>query len=178
MSIYSDLRTAIRSGTCEVLRDFFPNPKTAPVIFSNSNGKEPAETYAVIEIRDIDQLSQSYRSTLSNKANELTIQSMYEVDVRFTFIGSGSGDIAYSFQNRVGNTPASSETYRKNKLGFMRKNNITHIPQKRETQWIDSHNITVTFSYLVNTQQIVDVIDSVELTDELTGKIYTFDLTH
>ncbi|MNY79989.1 hypothetical protein D3C86_2208620 [compost metagenome] len=43
----------------------------------------------------------------------------------------------------------------------MRKTQVRRNPQKRDTQWIESNNVDVTFNYVINTTQTVDVIDAV-----------------
>ena len=47
----------------------------------------------------------------------------------------------------------------------MRKSSIRRAPQKRDTKWVEYHNIDVTFNYTVNTNQHVDVVDTVIIED-------------
>lgn len=162
MSIYSDVRSSIRKGALAALSEF-TNPQ---VIFSHSGGTEPAESYVVVNILSITQSGHHITSTLTNQDEELSIQAQYEIFVQFSFIGSLSGDMAQSFTQRINNNPVALEELKKNKLGLMRKSQIRRAPQKRETKWVEYHNMDVTFNYTVNTNQLVDVVEGVVIADE------------
>lgn len=162
MSVYSDVRASIRKAALAALSEFV-NPI---VIFSNSNGTEPAESYVVINILNITQSGHHITSTLANEDDELSIQAQYEIFVQFSFIGSLSGDMAQSSTQRINNNPVALEELKKNKLGLMRKSQIRRAPQKRDTKWVEYHNMDVTFNYTVNTNQLVDVVEGVVLADE------------
>lgn len=164
--IYTDVRKAIRTASLASLSEF-TNPQ---IIFSHSNGTEPAESYVVINILNIEQQGHHITSTLVNEDEELSIQAQYEIFVQFSFIGSLSGDMAQSFTQRINNNPVALEELKKNKLGLMRKSQIRRAPQKRETKWVEYHNMDVTFNYTANTDQIVDVVEGVVLEDN-TGEI-------
>lgn len=160
--IYTDVRAAIRRVVITALSEF----PTTPTIFSNSNGTEPAESYAVINILNIEQQGHHITSTLTNTEEELSVQVQYEIQVQMSFIGSLSGDMAQSFTQRINNNPVALEELKKNKLGLMRKSQIRRAPQKRDTKWVEYHNMDVTFNYTVNTNQLVDVVEGVVLADE------------
>lgn len=160
--IYSDVRKAIRLGAIAALSEF----PTTPVVFSHSGGTEPAESYVVVNILSIEQQGHHITSTLTNQDEELSIQAQYEIFVQFSFIGSLSGDMAQSFTQRINNNPVALEELKKNKLGLMRKSQIRRAPQKRETKWVEYHNMDVTFNYTVNTNQLVDVVEGVVIADE------------
>lgn len=162
MSVYSSVRTAIRNTALKAL-DEYP---TSPVIFSNGNGTEPVESYAVINILNIVQIGHHMTSTLTDVDEQLSIQASYEIMVQFSFIGSFSGDMAQSFTQRINNNPIALEELKKNKLGLMRKSQIRRAPQKRDTKWVEYHNLDVTFNYIVNTTQLVDVVEGVVIADE------------
>lgn len=168
MPIYSDVRQAIRKGAIAALSEY----TTTPVIFSHSNGTEPAESYVVINILQIEQVGRGYTSTLVNELDELTIQANYNVYVQFSFIGSQSGEMSQSFTQRLNNVLFREELIRNN-LGLRTKTNIRRAPQKRDTKWVEYHNMDVVFTYAVNTQQIVDVVEAVIIVDELTGEVFT-----
>lgn len=153
--IYSDVRKAIRLGAIAALSEF----PTTPVVFSHSGGTEPAESYVVINILSITQSGHHITSTLTNIDEELSIQAAYEVFVQLSFIGSLSGDMAQSFTQRINNNPVALEELKKNKLGLMRKSQIRRAPQKRDTKWVEYHNMDVTFNYVVITNQLVDVVE-------------------
>jgi len=69
--------------------------------------------------------------------------------------------MAQSFTQRINNNPWSLEALGRNKLGLMRKSQIRRAPQKRDTQWVEYHNMDVTFNYIIQTQQLVDVVEHV-----------------
>ena len=186
MTVYSDVRKAIRTTALASLSEF-TNPQ---VIFSNSNGTEPAESYAVINILSINQIGHHSTSTLASISTApeafgfdqqwdlhwsestgyfLPVQVCYEILVQFSFIGSLSGDMAQSFTQRINNNPLSLEELKKNKLGLMRKSQIRRAPQKRDTKWVEYHNMDVTFNYIVQTIQPIDWVESVIVDSEQTG---------
>lgn len=170
-SIYSDVRKAIRKAAIGSLLDFFPTAVEQDkfIIFSNSNGAEPADSYVVINILNIEQ--QGHHSTSAQTTNDfkLNVRVVYEILVQFSFIGSLSGDMAQSFIQRLNNNPTSLQTLTKNNLGFMRKSQIRRAPQKRDTKWVENHNLDATFNYIVNTTDVVDWVESVIVDSDQTG---------
>lgn len=187
MSVYSDVRTNIRKGALAALAEF----PTTPIIFSHSSGTEPAESYVVINILQIEQIGQAYTSTLapitgtygwslgfgysfseSDATPKLDIQANYNAYVQFSFIGSQSGEMSQSFKQRLNNVIIREEFIRNN-LGIRSKTNIRRAPQKRDTKWVEYHNMDVVFTYAVNTQQDVDVVEAVVIVDEITGEVFT-----
>ena len=163
MSVYSGVRTAIRNSALAALSEF----PTTPVVFSHSGGSEPAESYVVVNILSIEQQGHHMTSTLTNVDEELSIQVAYELLCQFSFIGSLSGDMAHRFAQRINNNPVALEEIKKNNLGIMRKSQIRRAPQKRDTKWVEYHNMDVTFNYITNTQQLVDVIDGIVVESNL-----------
>lgn len=168
MSVYSDVRTSIRKGALVALSEF-TNPQ---IIFSHSNGTEPAESYAVINILQIEQVGKGYTSTLVNELDELTIQANYNIYAQFSFVGSKSGEMSQVFTQQLNNVLVREELQR-NSLNLRTKTNIRRAPQKRDTKWVEYHNMDVVFTYAVNTQQIVDVVEAVIIFDESTGEVFT-----
>lgn len=169
--IYSDVRKAIRTAAIGSLLDFFPTTVEQDkfVIFSNSNGTEPTGSYVVINILNIEQQGHASTATLTTTNFDILVQGAYEILVQFSFIGSLSGDMAQSFTQRINNNPLSLEAISRNKLGLMRKSQIRRAPQKRDTKWVEYHNMDVTFNYIVNTEQVVDWFESVIVDSEQTG---------
>jgi hypothetical protein len=158
MSVYSDVRASIRKGALAALSEF-TNPQ---VIFSHGNGAEPAESYVVVNILNIEQQGHHSTSTRLNETTETqTIQASYEVMAQFSFVGSLSGDMSQSFTQRINNNYLVFEELGRNKLGIMRKSQIRRAPQKRDTKWVEYHNMDVTFSYTVCTTQVIDLIEAV-----------------
>lgn len=164
MAIYSDVRKAIRLGAIAALSEF----PAVQVIFSNSNGSEPAESYVVVNILNIEQQGYHSTSTLTNDNETLTFQVAYEVLVQLSFIGSLSGDMSQSFTQNINNNPLTRLELQRNKLGLMRKSQIRRAPQKRDTKWIEYHNMDVTFNYVVITNQLIDVVQGVVLEDKVS----------
>lgn len=161
MSVYSLVQTSIRNAALVALNEY----PSAQVIFSHAAGVEPVGSYVVINILSIDQQGHASTSTLTNQSEELTVSGSYEILTQFSFVGKDSGDMAQSFTQRINNNPLSWEANSLNKLGFMRKSQIRRAPQKRDTRWVEYHNIDITFSYTVNTQQVVDIIEAVVIED-------------
>ena len=166
--IYSDVRKAIRRAAIGSLLDFFPDTVTQDkyIVFSNSNGSEPAESYVVINILNIEQQGHHSTSTLTNEDEELTFQVTYEIMCQLSFIGSLSGDMAQAFTQNINNNPLARQELQKQKLGLMRKSQIRRAPQKRDTKWVEYHNMDVTFNYVVITNQLIDVVEGVVIADE------------
>lgn len=155
MSVYSLVRTSIRNAALVALNEY----PSAQVIFSHAGGVEPVGSYVVINILSIDQQGHASTSTLTNESEELTVSGSYEILTQFSFVGKDSGDMAQSFTQRINNNPLSLEALGRNNLGVMRKSQIRRAPQKRDTQWVEYHNMDVTFNYIVRTQQLVDVVE-------------------
>lgn len=165
-NIYSSVRTAVRNVAVKAL-DEYP---TTPIIFSHQNGAEPEESYVIISILDEQQIGHHSTSSFTEDGTELlTYQTAYEIQVQFSFCGSLSGDLAYTFNNRINNSPWVIEEIARQNLGLMRKSNVRRAPQKRETRWVEFHNMTVTFNYILVTQEIVDVVEHILLSDDITG---------
>ena len=168
MSVYSDVRASIRKGALVALSEF-----TSPqIIYSHSNGAEPAESYVVINILQAEQVGRGYTSTLVNELDELTIQANYNIYAQFSFIGSKSGEMSQVFTQQLNNVLVREE-WQRNNLNLRTKTNIRRAPQKRDTKWVEYHNMDVVFTYAVNTQQVVDVVEAVIIVDEITGEVFT-----
>lgn len=180
MSIYSDMRNAIRLGTIEALVQS-GHPSTQ-VIYSHQNGAEPSSSYCVINILNHVQRGRTQTATLTDDGSlvgeepeqvlvkNLIHTAVYEVVVQFTFAGSEAPDLAHDFMQSILNNVVVTEAYQKQNLAPMRKSNLRRAPQKRDTQWIDFYNIDVTFSYAVRTTQSVDWIEHVSIVESNSGE--------
>lgn len=160
MNIYSTVRGAIRNVTLKAL-DEFVNPT---VIFSHQSGNEPAGSYVTVSILNVDQTGRHVSSGLveANGAKfEETIKVSYEVMAQLSFVGSQSGEMAYSFYQRINNNHLVFDELARNKLGFMRKSQVRRAPQKRDTTWVEYHNLDVTFSYHVVSTDAVDIVEGI-----------------
>lgn len=162
MAIFTDLQEAIRLSVISALPDY----PTTLVKFSHDNGSEPSANYVVINVLNTEQQGHHNTSTLVNTDETLTFQVAYEIMCQFSFIGSLSGEMSQSFNNNINNNPLTRLELSRNKLGFMRKSQIRRAPQKRDTRWVEYHNIDVTFSYIVVTNQLIDSVDGVVIADE------------
>lgn len=163
MSIYFDVGQAIRKGAIAALSEF-PN---VLVKFSHDNGDEVPESYVVINILNVVQQGHHSTSTLLNANETLTFQVAYEVMCQFSFIGSLSGDLSQSFTQNINNNPLTRLELQRNKLGLMRKSQIRRAPQKRDTKWVEYHNMDVTFNYVIITNQLIDVVEGVVIEENL-----------
>ena len=167
--IYSDVRKAIRRAAIGSLLDFFPDTATQDkyIVFSNSNGTEPTDSYVVINILNIEQQGHHSTSSLATEDDELVFQVAYEIMCQFSFIGSLSGDMAQVLTQNINNNPLARQELQKQKLGLMRKSQIRREPQKRDTKWVEYHNMDVTFNYIIITNQIIDVVEGVVIEENL-----------
>lgn len=169
MSIYKDVRSALRLGTLKILEEEFP---TTQVIFSHLNGEEPSDPYVVIQIITEDQVGRTQYSTFADETENLHINTHYELLVQFSFIGSTAGAMSFTFNQAVTNNVVVWEAFQKNNLAPLRKSNLRRVPVKRETNWVEYHNIDVTFSYAVKTVQPIDVVERVSFVDINTGETF------
>lgn len=160
MNIFTTVRTAIKNVSLVALNEF-PTPL---LIYSHQNGNEPAGSYVVLNILSVEQQGHHSSSGLT-KANgldyELSVTAAYEVNAQLSFVGSQSGEMAYSFYQRINNNPLVFEELARNKLGVMRKSQVRRAPQKRDTTWVEYHNLDVTFSYHIVTKQVVDIVEGI-----------------
>ena len=174
MSIYSDMREAVRLGTIEALSQ--SGFSSIPVIYSHQNGTEPAGSYVVIQIISLNQIGHSQTDTLTDEVptnKKITYKTYYEGIIQFTFAGSSGPEIAHEFLNAIPNNIVVREAYQKNNLSPVRKSLLRRAPQKRDTKWVEFLNLDVTFSYMVKTTQTIDWVEHVVLVDTETGEVIT-----
>jgi hypothetical protein len=93
--------------------------------------------------------------------------------VQISFFGTDAGDASHLFTNAVNNNPLVLEAMQQNNLGLMRKSTLRRNPQKRDSQWVDSFNIDLTFSYIINTSQIVGIVEGLSIEDQTSGDSFT-----
>lgn len=167
MSIFSDVRTAIRNGSIKALIDYFPTSteQDSGIIFSNLNGAEPASPYVVINILGISQIGMQEQPTLTDLSEQLQIKAEYEIRTQFSFCGSLAGDMMHTFTQRIKNNVVVWEEFQRNNLQIRTKSDPRRAPQKRDTQWVEYWNMDVTFGYSVATDQLVDVVEHVIIKD-------------
>lgn len=174
MSLYTDVRTSLRRTAIAALIEHFPTVDTQNkgIIFSHIDGSEPVGDYVVINILNITQQGHHMNGSLLSGGN-LQVSAAYEVQAQFSFVGSSSGDISHSFNQRISNNPLTLQEASRNKLGVMRKSSVRRAPQKRDTKWVEYHNTDVTFSYIAISQQAIDSIDAVVVNDVVDDVVFT-----
>lgn len=176
MSIYSDVRTAVRSGVLKVFEGVSP---AVEVIYSHLNGTEPPNPYVVVQIVNVQQKGRVQTATFTDDGDEfgenknLWFKTHYEVMVQFSFCGSTAGDLAFEFNNAILNNVVIQEEFQKSNLSPIRKSLLRRAPMLRDTQWIEYQNMDVTFSYAVQTIQPIDWVEKVVLVDEVSGETFT-----
>lgn len=100
---------------------------------------------------------------MANLNSELTITASYEVKTQLSFVGKDSGLISYDFLQNIKNNPIVRENLQRNNLNISSASSVRRAPQKREGQWVEYHNMNVTFTYSAISQQVVDVVESVDV---------------
>ena len=165
MSIYSELRQALRKGTLVVLSSYFPTTisQDKGIIFSHTNGTEPSIPYVVIQIGKASQEGRTSYSTYANSVENLTIVNHYRVTVQFSFLGTTSGDMAYDFDNAIINNVVVREAFQRLNLAPVEKTDVRRIPVLRETKWTEFESLNVVFTYAVKTTQAVDIIEHIRI---------------
>ncbi len=176
MSIYSDVRTAIRNGTLKVL-EIAGFPST-PIIYSHQNGSEPSVPYCVIQIVNMRQIGRTQEATRTDEGTptvkNLWYTAHYEVLAQFTFGGTTAPEMGEEFLHIVNNNRVGIEEYQKGNLAPLRKTILRRIPQKRDTQWVEFFSTDVTFSYAVQSSQPIDWIESVTVINDMVDPPDTF----
>lgn len=170
MSIYSSVRSALRTGTLKVLADYFPTKtlQDKGIIFSHVSGLEPTIPYVVIQIVSVNQVGRTSYSTYASDAENLTIVNHYEIMAQFSFCGSTAGDMAYDFNNSIINNTVTREAFQVLNLAPINKSTLRRVPSRRDAVWVEYENLDVTFTYAVKTTQAVDIIEHISLLDPET----------
>lgn len=167
-SSYTKLRESLVTST----KLIFPDNK---VIFGNVNGEEPDNPYVVIRIIKDEQTSMAYNDTLLSPTSQMTTTVNYEILAQFSFLSrdtTAAGDMVKTFVQYL-NTPPILEELRKNRLGKKSISQIRNVAIKRETSWIQSYNVDVTFIYAIRTSQTMVPIVTVEVGNDITGEVFT-----
>jgi len=159
MNIYSDLREKLYDSLAVI----FPSTQ---IIQAYTNGPEPKTPYITFDIGNVKQEGQEYLSTFATSMGEQQIFSTYTCRVRLEFASRAddfrAADLANDFYYKVDYT-STQETFLKNALSFMRKSSVRKVPKKRETDWYMFYQIDLYFGYQVESNQDVDIIESVEI---------------
>lgn len=153
-------------------KSIFPNNK---VIRSTQSEEEPTGPYVSINLIRDTQVGQMYQDTLLSDSNIMITKANYEALVQFSFVSREldvAGDMAKTFVHALG-TPLTRETFRKNKVSVLSKSPIRNVPSKRESTWVQYAIVDITFTYAVETRQTMVPITAVQITEEITGTVFT-----
>lgn len=169
VDIYDTLLTNLADGAAVALSDY---PDT-PVFISHDGVPEMARDYVAQYVLGITRVGAPYVSTLATSTEKLHIQSHYEIRTQYTFVGKSSFSLASSFYQRVIYNPIVSEALARNKISVYRTGDVLAAPQRRETKWVNAYTLDVHFGFAIETQQTVDIVESVVFTDPFTNEKYT-----
>lgn len=167
-TIGSQLFTSLMLST----KSLFPNNK---VIRAQTGGAEPQDPYVSLRIIRDRQLGLANIPTLLSNTNQTKIQVNWEALVQFTFTSideEDAFDLAKTFVQYL-NTPLTREIFRSNKLSWSTVSPIRNVNYVRESVWTQHYNVDVTFYYAATTLQTIVPIEVVEMTDLISGEVYT-----
>lgn len=157
ISVYSDVRDALQKAV-EYANFEYPE---AEVILSHQNGEEPLDSYIALDIDSVVEEGQGSSSTLTDEDFNLMIQANYTIQATLNFIGNLSGDMSHDLLLHISRNPWVRERIESLKVGVLKVGAVTRIPQLRDGQWVEYHNLNVTFSYSAKYKQLVDVVEQV-----------------
>jgi len=153
MNIYDSVKQAVYTSCNNLLPD-------NKLIHSHQGGQEPKGSYCALNILKADKIGMECESTYASADQTIKSSSVYEVTVRFMFVGKDSGNLAYNFET-VADNPASRFYFGTESLTIMRKGEVRRVPEKRDTTWVDNFTLDVVFSYAIQTIQPIETIDIV-----------------
>lgn len=159
----SNLYDSLRNSLYTSCKSFLPDNE---LIFSHQGGQEPKGTYCSLHVLRTDKIGMEYHNTYASPNPTISSVSVYEVTVRFIFIGQDSGNLAYEFETVVDN-PAARFYFGTESLAIMRKGEVRRVPEKRDTTWVDHFTLDVIFSYAVETTQPIDIIENVSWNENI-----------
>lgn len=153
-------------------KTLFPDNK---VFRGKINGTEPLNPYITINIIRDMQMGLASQATLLNNGKEMEVLTNWEALVQFSFTSideNSAGNLAKMFAVYL-NMPTTREVFRQNHLAKVKVSNIRNVSYKRETVWTQYFNIDVTFYYAILTKQEMFPIEVVEMTDLISGEVFT-----
>ena len=153
MNIYDSVKQAVYTSCNNLLPD-------NKLIHSHQGGQEPKGSYCALNILKADKIGMECDSTYASADQTIKSNSVYEVTVRFMFVGKDSGNLAYNFET-VADNPAARFYFGTESLAIMRKGEVRRVPEKRDTTWVDNFTLDVVFSYAIQTIQPIETIDTV-----------------
>lgn len=143
MSMYTILEDNVRDIIINSLSEY---PATS-VIHSNSSGTEPTTSYCTVSKLRVSQKSKAQNSSMDEDFNSETAVN-YEVQATISFIGSNSGNLAFSSHVRLNNTISNREFSQAKKLAVTSKSNVVSVPYLRGTKWVDVFSYDVSFNFI------------------------------
>lgn len=127
------------------------------VIFSHQNGLEPTNTYCIINFLQIEQLGFKDEATfIMQDQDYLEFVTHYNLNTQITFCGKEAPSTAFDFRHSLINNRRSIDILSQANYGILTRGDIRRIPEKRETQWVECHNMDIDFSFAVLTRQTYD----------------------
>lgn len=159
-----DIYEVIESTVIDsVFKSFEKLGENVEVIGSHQNGAEPSETYAVINVLNMQRQGLAGRSGMgefvSGRVNEY-ISQPYETLVQITFIGSTSGGLGTLFHSQFSSNTPIREIFLRNNLAPRRVSDLRKTPQLRDAnKWVKSFTLDVSLGFTVFTVQDVDWAD-------------------
>ena len=121
------------------------------------------DTYISIDIDSVQENGKGGVSTLTNADQEVLIQADYTIKAVLNFIGSQSGDMSHDMLLHLTKNPVIRERIESLKVGVLEVGAVNRIPQLRDGQWVEYHNLPVTFSYSATYKQKVGIVEQVDV---------------
>lgn len=144
-----------------------PLPK---VIQGYSSGIEPNVTYISIDILSDEIIGGVDHSTFISFVDGksvIRLTEQHETKVQLTFVGDGSGDIAYDFSNSITGNHIVTELFQKNSLSPIKRSQLRSNYQKRDTTYIESYNFDVLIGYSATINQETDYVKLVTIVEKI-----------
>lgn len=163
MSIYSKIQDNLYDAVYGALSVI--GYSNVVVVFSSQNIREPALTYCLINILDLQQ--QGFRDEgtflkddpLISTKGYLEFISHYLLQIRFSFIGDSADEVATEFKHNIPNNRACIDEFKKMNLGIMDRSGVRRIPQPRDAKWIEMFNMDMDLSLSIHTEQEYDWVE-------------------
>lgn len=130
-----------------------------PVVFGYENGREPSESYIMINVLSVEQEGESSIPALLNRDRKLDVRVWYSTLVQFSFYGSEAGKNAHNYIHLL-NAPQAREEMSRSNVAILTKTRLRRSPQRRETEWVDAFSFDARFNYIVNTPLDVEHVES------------------
>lgn len=165
MSLYS----LVKDKLIDVMEGALYEYPSANVKFSHQNDPTPEGTYLVANIMDMEQIGKTEKSTLMTENEEVEYITRFSILVTFSCEGNQSGDVVYSFYERLMNTDASNEANKLAYLSLMDKTSVRRIPiNMGSNKWREYFNFVARFHFTSKIREEVYPVQSVTV-EAITG---------